>query len=162
MTTGRSSLLVLVTSAALLMGVYGTTVRAPSTPSRRRSFPGPRFKQAEHFAVSRPTGVAVRGATSARGETPLLEGDDEGEIHNRRIRTGVATSRPASTDLAVQSSVFSFLALMPPATLTFEGLSNDDNSSLLHTRVLPPDTNGDVGPRHYVQMVNLAYRVFDK
>ena len=26
----------------------------------------------------------------------------------------------------------------------------------------PPDPNGDVGPNHYVEMVNLAYAVYDK
>ena len=28
--------------------------------------------------------------------------------------------------------------------------------------VLPPDTQGDVGPNHYVQWVNLAYSIYDK
>jgi hypothetical protein len=28
--------------------------------------------------------------------------------------------------------------------------------------VLPPDTNGDVGPQHYVQWVNLSFAVYDK
>ena len=26
----------------------------------------------------------------------------------------------------------------------------------------PPDTNGDVGPNHYIQSVNESYQVFDK
>ena len=28
--------------------------------------------------------------------------------------------------------------------------------------VLPPDTQGDVGPNHYVQMVNLSFQIWDK
>ena len=28
--------------------------------------------------------------------------------------------------------------------------------------VLPPDTNGDVGPSHYVQWVNLSFAVYNK
>jgi hypothetical protein len=28
--------------------------------------------------------------------------------------------------------------------------------------VAPPDTDGDVGPNHYMQMVNLAFEIFDK
>ena len=28
--------------------------------------------------------------------------------------------------------------------------------------VLPPDVQGDVGPNHYVQVVNLSFQVFDK
>ena len=28
--------------------------------------------------------------------------------------------------------------------------------------VAPPDTDGDVGPNHYMQMVNLSFQIFDK
>ncbi len=28
--------------------------------------------------------------------------------------------------------------------------------------VLPPDTQGDVGPNHYIQMVNLSFQIWDK
>ena len=44
---------------------------------------------------------------------------------------------------------------------SFEGLSNSHNVPVVGA-VLPPDTNGDVGPNHYVQSVNLLVRVFDK
>ena len=44
---------------------------------------------------------------------------------------------------------------MPGLLSDFEGLSNSDG-------VLPPDTVGDVGPNHYVQMVNLSLQIFDK
>jgi len=46
--------------------------------------------------------------------------------------------------------------------LTFEGLSNADNFRLFGGRVLPPDPVGAVGPNHYVEMVNLAFAVYDK
>lgn len=45
---------------------------------------------------------------------------------------------------------------------TFEGLSNQDNFNLLGGRVNPPDPVGDVGPNHYVEMINLAVAVYDK
>ena len=44
---------------------------------------------------------------------------------------------------------------VPGPLTTFEGINNVNG-------VLPPDTIGDVGPNHYVQMVNLAMAVFDK
>ncbi len=43
----------------------------------------------------------------------------------------------------------------PPTTVNFEGLNNVNN-------VLPPDTNGDIGPNHYVQIVNLSFAVYDR
>jgi hypothetical protein len=39
-------------------------------------------------------------------------------------------------------------------TRNFEGIS--------FTGVVPPDTVGDVGPNHYVQMVNVQFAIFDK
>lgn len=50
----------------------------------------------------------------------------------------------------------------PSPTSSFEGLSDDDNAAIIGGRVVPPDTEGDVGPSHYVQMINLITGVYDK
>jgi len=47
---------------------------------------------------------------------------------------------------------------MPPPLLVFAG--TDRPGSGCNCR--PPDTNGDVGPNHYLQTVNTGFRVFDK
>ena len=44
---------------------------------------------------------------------------------------------------------------MPFPLLSFDGVANRNN-------IAPPDTNGDVGPNHYVQWVNLSYAVWNK
>lgn len=44
----------------------------------------------------------------------------------------------------------------------FEGGENDDNWDVLGTFIAPPDTVGDVGREHYVQMFNLLTEIFDK
>lgn len=44
--------------------------------------------------------------------------------------------------------------------LQFEGLSDDDNAATVGFRVVPPDTNGDVGPGHYVQYINSIWAVW--
>jgi len=44
---------------------------------------------------------------------------------------------------------------MPATIQNFEGVSNVDD-------VQPPDTQGDVGPNHYVQWVNLSFAIWDK
>jgi len=51
---------------------------------------------------------------------------------------------------------------MPTPLLSFNGISSNDNAAAFGFRVIPPDTNGDVGPNHYVQSVNSLTRVFDK
>ncbi len=43
---------------------------------------------------------------------------------------------------------------MPPTSQNFDGISA--------TGYLPPDTNGDVGPNHYVQTVNVAFAIWNK
>ena len=43
----------------------------------------------------------------------------------------------------------------PAPIVNFDGVSNIDG-------VYPPDTNGDVGPNHYVQWVNLHFQIWNK
>jgi hypothetical protein len=45
---------------------------------------------------------------------------------------------------------------MPLPLLTFAGINYTGDGNI------PPDTNGDVGPNHYLQSVNVSFRVFDK
>jgi hypothetical protein len=49
-------------------------------------------------------------------------------------------------------------AAIAAPTVSFEGLANRDNPFL----VSPPDPVGDVGPNHYVEMVNLVFAVYSK
>ena len=45
----------------------------------------------------------------------------------------------------------------PSPDLSFDGMSRQNGGS-----GWPPDTIGDVGPNHYVQMVNTSFAIFDK
>jgi len=53
-------------------------------------------------------------------------------------------------------------ASIPAPLANFEGLSNQDNFDIFGFRVNPPDPVGDVGPNHYVEMINLVFGVYDK
>ena len=44
---------------------------------------------------------------------------------------------------------------MPSTAVNFEGVNNLNG-------VLPPDTNGDVGPNHYVQRVNRSLAIYSR
>jgi len=50
----------------------------------------------------------------------------------------------------------------PDPLLSFQGLDSDDNQAVLGFRVMPPDTEGDVGPNHYFEWINLVYQIYDK
>jgi hypothetical protein len=53
-------------------------------------------------------------------------------------------------------------AEIPSTQANFEGLRNEDNFPIFGGRVNPPDPNGEVGPNHYVEMVNLTFAVYSK
>jgi len=44
----------------------------------------------------------------------------------------------------------------------FDGANNWDNSDVVGFRIAPPDTDGSIGPNHFVQMVNLITTIFDR
>src|SRR5213080_3234284 len=46
---------------------------------------------------------------------------------------------------------------MPPPLLTFEG-----GAAAQFCGCAPPDSDGDVGPNHYVEPINVAFAVYDK
>ena len=50
---------------------------------------------------------------------------------------------------------------MPTPGLTFNGPTSAENADV-DLFVLPPDTNGDVGPNHYVSSVNLITKIYNK
>ena len=54
--------------------------------------------------------------------------------------------------------IFRPIPNMPPPLLTFDGVAAAQSGCGCE----PPDTNGDVGPNHYVEAVNVSFKVFDK
>ena len=54
--------------------------------------------------------------------------------------------------------------LIPATSKNFDGVGNGFSgpSGTFTVNAAPPDTNGDVGPNHYVQTVNTDFAVFNK
>ena len=52
--------------------------------------------------------------------------------------------------------------LAPAPSVSFNSLNSDHNQAIVGFRVAPPDTQGAVGPNHYIQWVNLVWAVYDK
>ncbi len=50
----------------------------------------------------------------------------------------------------------------PQPRLSFEGTDDDDNAAVAGVRLVPPDTEGDIGRKYYVQMNNVVFEIFDK
>ena len=56
------------------------------------------------------------------------------------------------------------VALAPSTLLNFDGVGQGfvGPAGLFNVDAAPPDTNGDVGPNHYVQIVNTDFAIFNK
>lgn len=117
------------------------------------------------FGVSRPIRetIAAMGpqneAAERRGEK-----DVEERVENERVKyplpgLGAGAGDGKFTDpLVARSAIHSPQPYaMPTPLLTFLGLTAADAC-----QCLPPDTNGDVGPNHYVQSTNVKVAIYDK
>ncbi len=147
----KTSLRLGVFGVALMVGnllLYGTPPGESLTPQ---------VGQAVRHDVSRPLseiGIRTGPQTGASVEVPLRATD----------RRAGKPDRPGPADPLRQllERPFPDAALTPAPVSSFDGLSDDDNSVVVGFRVVPPDTNGDVGPNHYVQWINSIFAIYDK
>ncbi len=133
------------------------TPRAPEVvPAARENRPEIRFSESRH--ESKPL-RSLKPLQPTKGrpdlEIPLLT--------PAMKRAGAGSQKPNGLSDAPEGGVQTTNpALMPTPTTSFDGNSNADNQAALGFRVSPPDTDGDVGPNHYIQWVNLVFSVYNK
>lgn len=139
----------------------GCSSAAPLAMAQARfKAPAPKFHESVVSDVSptlRDVALKARGPVSSDPDAvfvPPRRDRDRGERALDAAFSGdAAATAPGQTSSA---------ATLSAPNANFEGLSNQDNFNLYGGRVNPPDVVGAVGPNHYVQMINLAYAVFDK
>ena len=140
----------IVVSAALLSRSSSAaleSIQAGSTST-------PVFRTAAAFAESARVSEYSSPPKRTDGTPPKI---------NAHETTPVAGALPAGVVHDSDQAMARFSALsMPAPSLTFNGLSNFDNIDAFNLLIIPPDTTGDVGPNHYVQIVNSLFRVYDK
>ena len=73
----------------------------------------------------------------------------------------IARKNQTENNQSVRTAAIS-TSQMPAPILSFDGLSNFDNVSIFNLLISPPDMVGEVGPSHYLQVVNTLFRVFTK
>jgi subtilisin-like proprotein convertase family protein len=123
----------------------------------------PISRRAVGFAVS----PALRDLPAAPALTQtelnkIGKEDREANEKNREFIRRASPFAPPEADGALQQSLVNIPTVLPTPSLVFDGNSNADNATLFGFRLSPPDTEGDVGPNHYVQVINLSIRIFDK
>ncbi len=168
---------IVVVMLALVAATF-VTVRSPAAPVASRFSPnrvgpvltpvpiddstevpastGPIVREADQMDVSAPLSK-VKPIPPAQGK----EDADMNELHplpGRPDGTGIDNPNtgfqdPAWNEAADTKGV-SPLAVSAPLT-SFDGVNNVNG-------VLPPDTNGDIGPNHYMQWVNLSFAIYSR
>lgn len=143
-----------VSGLAIVVLLIATLGAAQAMPASQRGGFEPTFSQAVAFDVS----------PALRDMQPRLLGLQQSELIKevRPDRQAPFTFNQASSgDGALQRSGTSNAQIAAPLA-NFEGLSNQDNFNVFGFRVNPPDPVGDVGPNHYVEMINLVFAIYDK
>ena len=144
---------------ASLLGVLPVA----ASPQQQFRAPRPKFTQAQAFDVSPALRVLAaqaptRASTASSDELVEIRPDRGPEV----VDNGFSGDGAAAASAASAQSALSSTAAISAPLANFEGLSNLDNFNVFGFRVNPPDPNGDVGPNHYVEMVNLVFAVYDK
>ena len=146
-----------VAALGLALGLQqsGQAQKAPPTSS---AAPASAAALQPHYtdAVAHDTSPRLSSLSNAGAPHAGYEGEQE----ERAEEITPAPDNGFAGDPAVQGTA-------PPAAIgstraNFEGLSNQDNFNVFGFRVNPPDPVGDVGPNHYVEMVNLVFGVYSK
>jgi hypothetical protein len=135
-------------STALLTAVGATP--AGSAPAKH----DPVFTEAVAFDRSKPLRELAKAAKASARRQQVRLGPERGPT---------VKDNGFSGDAAVQDTSATTAAATVGGTIAnFEGLGQQDNFNVLARRVNPPDPVGDVGPNHYVEMVNLTFAVYSK
>jgi len=91
-----------------------------------------------------PSGIPMEAEIGEEGGSLIHPSGDGTFLSDPAVQTGASGSG------------------IPPTSQNFEGNDIGDSSSDGVFVGAPPDTNGDVGPNHYVQTVNTVFSIYSK
>ncbi|MBW1779561.1 MAG: hypothetical protein JRL30_02365 [Deltaproteobacteria bacterium] len=110
--------------------------------------------------ISDPVTPGISQEVRRLAVKPLRRPADPVRMFPRRpgnYSSAISHTGPRTTDPQMGEPGGSAPIRSPDPTLSFEGMSLQNGGD-----GVPPDTIGDVGLHHYVQMVNTAFAIFDK
>ncbi|MGA9997243.1 MAG: HYR domain-containing protein [Pyrinomonadaceae bacterium] len=157
-----------LTDRSLLGGssnLAGTLGSLTPQQSRNEKKLTPISSKAVRFAVS----DAVRDLSKTRMATDKGRGK-AGEVEHEKNEMNALEVKTQSAKASKMPSIDSSLQGAKPIesntpstpSLTFDGISDADNISLIGGTVAPSDENLDVGPNDVIQTVNDGMRIWDK
>jgi hypothetical protein len=146
-------LLVLAAAALVFLAVSPPAAAQPTARMRPLT---PKFSAAVAFDISPALRTLPLAKKFVADPSKLLE------IRPEREFRVPAKDKGYSGDKALQSAAAISAPTISATLANFEGLANQDNLNVFGGRVNPPDPNGEVGPNHYVEIINLLFAVYDK
>jgi hypothetical protein len=160
------NLRILIASVVSLVGIFVAMLAMGAFSSALAQRQGPKTNQ-DAPGTQRPDVVQMVGPVRLDQDLRTLPYvAPKGEFEERRLMrhpfplagSGAPASSGTSGFANVQKlikSIWRPLPMMPGPLLTFEGQGNTCGCQ-------PSDTDGDVGPNHYVEAINESIRIFDK
>lgn len=138
----------------VLLAAFLTIISTATSPVRaqdKQTSQKPTVTRAVKFDISPPL----------RTMTPILTWDDREKADDDQGELGPVNNTRYDTDPVVQrvmgNGVFNSSTEIVSG-VSFNGLSNP----IACNGCAPPDPNGDIGPLHYVQMVNVKFQIFTR
>ncbi|MGE5828193.1 MAG: hypothetical protein ACM30G_07470 [Micromonosporaceae bacterium] len=122
----------------------------------------PVFSSPAAFDVSPPLrDLAAAASVQSQAVAPDEDGNDDVDMDEGKPEHEPEVENDGFSGDGVRQATAG-TAPIGPTLANFDGLSNQDNFDTFGFRVNPPDVSGDVGPNHYVEMINLVFAVFAK
>ncbi len=142
--------IVTIGTAALALAGVAAVAGAQTAPNAARI---------DARATNRPLASLKAAAVQARQSAPARASAPREVPNFVREITELPNRQFSDPDTTMQVTPG-----LAPTTISggFPGASNDDNNAVLGIRIAPPDTDGTVGPNHFVQMINLLTTIYDK
>jgi hypothetical protein len=155
-----------LTAALFCLGALAVALFAQTRSARPAQQSNRSTTRQDAPGTQRPDVVQMVGPvmmTTNLRDLPYIPNPGETEERMRtRYPHGTGAPPPAipSSPLLqrLMKNMFRPAPTMPPPLLTFDGI----NEAQGQCSCVPPDSDGDVGPNHYVEAVNVAFKVFDK
>src|SRR6476620_9384838 len=150
------SFLLLFGSALLFLGGFGISAQGQAPK------PQPAAATTDGQSDGAPDVIHMEGPYSEdrdlRDLPYGLPNMEEEDVRLMRHPLPFAPSKQTTDPLQVVKEHIAKVIAMPTPIQSFPGLDSVQSGC----GCLPPDTNGDVGPNHYIQSVNSSIKIFDK
>ncbi|MEO6066295.1 MAG: hypothetical protein ABIP49_11010, partial [Lysobacterales bacterium] len=149
-----SSIKFRVAAAILLMAEGDLRAAEAKTAQAHPGQSAPQVLQSVRMDESRP----MRDIVRERAAKPAERSAASGVVPNIFPQTPLAEVSPAARAAARVAVQRAPTGLPAPATIvSFDGAAGIDSGDFI-----PPDTNGDVSPAHFIQWVNIRWSIYNK